>query len=598
MIDFTDSENYGPWNPGIQSRLPTNLWPLMTLLRPENVFTDYKQVKELAAFTGMRPRELVRFRPERLVMHELLIRVSADFQVADGSRYEDLGINTRTIVAKIFNDYLKHNLDSINAAYEDLFQKAENWVQTELSNTLFIENPQRHTQAQGRSLLQRLGIKSESVVEVESKESREEQLLRVISRWQRENESPDSLSQACFRCLHKVTSALYAKHGDLRADQSLLTRLVTDRVMNSYGSEMIGDLIEPFIEQARIAEGYRRLPVQSEPVIMNTKGASASGKSTMRPQQHQLATRLGLNWEDFALISPDIWRKYLLDYDSLGPHYKYAGTLTGDENAIIDRKLDRYMSAKAARGCMSHLLIDRFRFDSFDPDAPSGDGSNLLTRFGHLVYMFFVITPPHATVERAWIRGLKVGRFKAVDDLLDHNVEAFTGMPKLFFTWTSHTNMSVHFEFLDNSVCENELPPTIAFGVNDELNILDIHGMLNIDRYQKININALNSNQVYPNDEAMAVSENLDFLRQCIQRIPRINFIDSHSSCIYAHMRAGCLKWIDPQRFAKAIENDEVRDTFLNIAPQALQTHWSAFKCDVRLKQSDTDTLGEWHRDS
>ena len=593
MTDSTESENFGPWNPGIQSPLPAHLWPLVTLLRPENVFTDIKHIKELAAFTGMRPRELVRFRPERLVVHELLIRVSADFQVADGSRYEDLGINARTIVTKIFNDYLKQNLDSISAAYEELLQKVEHQIHTELSNTLFQKKTTLQIQTKGLSFLERVGFKSTPVAQVEHKESREELLLRTMETWQQESEaSPNPLSQACFRGLHKINSALYAKHGDLRADQELLTRLVTDRVMNIYGSEMIGGLIEPFIEQARVAEGYRRLPVQREPLIMNTKGASASGKSTLRPQQHELATRLGVNWEDFALISPDIWRKYLLDYDSLESHYKYAGTLTGDENAIIDRKLDRYISAKAVSGRMSHLLIDRFRFDSFDPDTPSGDGSNLLTRFGHLVYMFFVITPPHATVERAWTRGLKVGRYKAVDDLLDHNVEAFTGMPKLFFTWTSHTKMRVHFEFLDNSVPENELPPTIAYGVNDELNILDIQGMINIDRYRKININALNPNQVYPNDKTMAASENMDFLSQCVQRISKVNFIDIHSSCIYAHMYEGVIEWIDPQRFAKAIENEEIRSTFLSVAPEVLETDWSSYKHDVHLQRSNLHTLG------
>ncbi len=56
-----------------------------------------------------------------------------------------------------------------------------------------------------------------------------------------------------------------------------------------------------------------------------------------------------------------------------------------------------------------------------------------------LSHMFFVITPPDATVERAWQRGLKFGRYKAVDDLLDHNVEAFTGMPNLSFTWALRT---------------------------------------------------------------------------------------------------------------------------------------------------------------
>src|ERR1019366_9930862 len=94
---------------------------------------------------------------------------------------------------------------------------------------------------------------------------------------------------------------------------------------------------------------------------------------------------------------------------------------------------------------------------------PGGEGwarvgrqvsSKLLTRFGDLVYMFFMITPPELTVERAWKRGLKVGRYKAVEDLLAHNVEAYTGMPELFFTWALIAGKCVHYEFLDNSVAE------------------------------------------------------------------------------------------------------------------------------------------------
>ena len=204
---------------------------------------------------------------------------------------------------------------------------------------------------------------------------------------------------------------------------------------------------------------------------MNTKGASAAGKSTMRPEQKMLARRIGVNWNDFALISPDIWRKQLLDYASLGPHYKYGGACTGDELRIIDQKLDRYMARKAQARGTTHLLIDRFRFDSFAPDSDEA-GSNLLTRFGHTVYLFFMLTPPDAIVERAWQRGLEVGRYKAVDDLLAHNIEAYTGMPELFFTWALRDDKEVHYEFLDNTVPYGERPRTAAFGWNGELNVL------------------------------------------------------------------------------------------------------------------------------
>src|SRR6185295_1451755 len=112
--------------------------------------------------------------------------------------------------------------------------------------------------------------------------------------------------------------------------------------------------------RAASAEGYVLLPWHDRPVVMNTKGASASGKSTLRPRQKKLAADIGLRWSEFALISPDIWRKQLLDYGSLGAAYKYGGAFTGDEVRIIDLKLDRYMARKAERGQMPHLLIDRF----------------------------------------------------------------------------------------------------------------------------------------------------------------------------------------------------------------------------------------------
>lgn len=595
MNSSLDADGFGPWNPGIDSVLPSELLPLVTLLRPENVFTSVDEALELAAFTGLRPRQLVRFRPERLVTHELLIRVSADLLVPDGSRYEDLGINARAMVAKLWQDHVAPHMRPITSAYTDLERRVHDQISDIVLATLLAEDAGSAERFHPRSLLERLGLGSSRTARSTLKESREQRELRCMAQWQRMAEaSTEDLHRACCQTLQKIASALYARHGALRADSSLLIRLATDRVLNNYGSDMIGSMIEPFVERGCAIEGYRRLPAQSDPVVMNTKGASASGKSTLRPLQKQLAARLGLDWNDFALISPDIWRKYLLDYDSLGPHYKYAGTLTGDENTIVDRKLDRYMRAKADRGAMSHLVIDRFRFDSFDPDAPYSDGSNLLTRFGRVLYMFFVITPPDATVERAWDRGLKVGRYKAVDDLLDHNVEAFAGMPKLFFTWAGRTDMAAHFEFLDNSVAQGELPRTIAYGFGGELNIVDVKGMLNIDRYRKIDVNARDPAQVYPRGADWEASANADFLRECARRIPVVNFVSDRSARIYAQLQNGRLEWADAELFARAIEDPETRAAFACLAPDALEGRFRGHKIGVSVDTSALHTLGRW----
>jgi hypothetical protein len=147
------------------------------------------------------------------------------------------------------------------------------------------------------------------------------------------------------------------------------------------------------------------------------------------------------------------------------------------------------MAHKAGCGEMTHLLIDRFRFDSFAPHSDEA-GSNLLTRFGQIVYLFFLVTPPAALVERAWNRGLDVGRYKAVDDTLAHAVEAYSGMPDLFFTWVARRDKRVHFEFLDNTVARGAPPRAAAFGWNDTLNVLDVSCLLDIERFRKVDVDA------------------------------------------------------------------------------------------------------------
>jgi hypothetical protein len=347
-------------------------------------------------------------------------------------------------------------------------------------------------------------------------------------------------------------------------DNELLRELAVTLLCNDFGSEVIGEAILPFVQEAAACEGYRFLPRQEKPIVMNVKGAPASGKSTMRPLQKSLAGKLNLPWVEFALISPDIWRKFLLDYAALGPAYKYAGTLTGHELEIIDKKLDRRMANRAAKGEMPHLLIDRFRFDSFVPNLEEGS-RRLLTRFGDLVYMFFMITPPEMTVERAWTRGLKVGRYKAVEDILAQNVEAYSGMPELFFMWALIGSKRVHYEFLDNSVAEGCPPRTAAFGWNGEMTILDIKSMIDIARFRKINIGAQTAAGVYAKTD-LSPQNNLDFLKRCVRWIPEINFADYETGQVYARLQRGKWAWRDQPRFDKALEDPEANAALLAIA--------------------------------
>jgi len=586
-----ESAEYNAWNPGLESQLPRQYLPLSTIFNGDNVSTSIAQVHELSDYCGLPVQDLVAFRPERLVVHELLIGVTIDLSVPDGTKYANLGENFRAMASTILARYIAPHRDDLIAAYEGVKRAAIAKLEKELCAV--FSSGAKPAAVSGDAKRRRLfgfgKLKERPAAAAESPETRDR---RVAAEWLKKAETAeDPLDASCLHALGTVATAIIGRRGRLYGDHKLLTELAVTLVCNDHGSEVIGAAIQPLLREAAAREGYRLLPPQAHPVVMNVKGASASGKSTMRPLQRALAEKLHLPWSEFALISPDIWRKYLLDYDSLGAAYKYAGTLSGHEVEIIDKKLDLRMAAKAANGKMSHLLIDRFRFDSFAPEGK--ESRRLLTRFGDLVYMFFMITPPEMTVERAWKRGLKFGRYKAVDDLLAHNVEAYEGMPELFFTWALNTGRRVHYEFLDNSVNEGERPRTVAYGWDQELTILDMKAMLDIDRFRKININAHAPAAVYAGDN-LAPDCNVAFVKRCARMIPTINFADYETGRVYARLDRGQWTWRDEAGFARALQNADTRAGLAAVTPKTFDTAQAKPFEQPDTADDKAHTLGAW----
>ncbi|HVO87680.1 MAG TPA: hypothetical protein VMV45_03995, partial [Casimicrobiaceae bacterium] len=551
----TAERAFGPWNPGLESQVPERLMHLCTLCRPENVFTSLATARELRDLTGLPYSEVIAFRPGRLALHELMIRVSADFSVPDGSRVEDLGINFRDMVRTLLADIIEPRTQQIAATYAAVRTQLSKYIDDELDRILPRAPASNQATAPKPSGLRKWFMRAQPSDTAPARMSETE----VIASWSaRAHHEENALIRVACRALARVVGALHVRHGHVWGGRDLVSALVTDVACNELASEEIGRLIAPWLREAAATHHYQLLPRQDHPVVMNTKGASASGKSTIRPMQKRLAGEIGVCWSEFALISPDIWRKQLIDYASLGTAYKYGGALSGDELAIIDGKLDRYMAAKAQRGEMTHLLIDRFRFDSFAADSEEA-GSNLLTRFGQIVYLFFMITPPASLVERAWNRGLEVGRYKAVDDTLAHAVAAYSGMPQLFFTWIERSDKRVHFEFLDNSVSNGERPLTAAFGSNALLNVLDVRRLIEVRRYQRIDVQARAPEELFPDRSELAPEHNTRFLRDCVARFAEVNFADQRSGRIYLRLERGRPVWVDGEALAQAAQEADTR---------------------------------------
>ena len=253
---------YGAWNPGVQSDVPWPLLPLSTIFRPENVFTRLDHVHELSDVAGLSVDDLVVFRPERLVVHELLIRLMADFSVPDGPRQEDLGIEFRRMVHTILTRHIQPHSPEIAAAYDALRRSLEEVIDAELSRALAalsdIGAPRaRRSRAGGLLGFFRRAEKPAAPARAENEWDREE---RIVRDWQAQAQSNDDpLRRAACRAIARVASAVRARHGRMWGDKSLLAPIAVGLACNDHSAEVIGALIEPYIRAAVQADHAARL---------------------------------------------------------------------------------------------------------------------------------------------------------------------------------------------------------------------------------------------------------------------------------------------------------------------------------------------------
>jgi hypothetical protein len=176
---------------------------------------------------------------------------------------------------------------------------------------------------------------------------------------------------------------------------------------------------------------------------------------------------------------------------------------------------------------------------------------------------------------------------------LAHNVEAYTGMPELFFTWALTTGKRVHYEFLDNSVAEGRPPRTVAFGWNGEMTILDVKSMLDIERFRKINIRAQKPEEVYIN-ENLAPECNVDFLKRCARWISIINFADYETGQVYARLKHGKWAWRDEQQFADMLNDPDAKAGLLAVAPNVCDSNGGTAGKRTDMAKDKVHTLGAW----
>ena len=132
-----DEAGCDAWNPGLSSSIPSALQAEVTLFRAESSTVDYRTARELADFCGLKPTALIAFRIERLLIHDLLVRVTSDLSVPDGPNYEDLGISLRSMVHTIYSDYVTPEIEQFKQSFGSARKACEETIRSELNERLF-----------------------------------------------------------------------------------------------------------------------------------------------------------------------------------------------------------------------------------------------------------------------------------------------------------------------------------------------------------------------------------------------------------------------------------------------------------------------------
>ncbi|MEO7208679.1 MAG: hypothetical protein ABI356_14060, partial [Steroidobacteraceae bacterium] len=239
---MTERSEFGPWNPGIESQVPKELRHLATIFRAENVFTSAAAASELRGLTGFNLSELVVFRPQRLALHELLVRITADFEVPDGTRIADLGLNFREIARLLLSRCLEPAMDVIEETYRRTGRDANDIIESALSRLNRNWGPPE-------------------IAEFEK--------LAAAN--------GDAAGAAGYKSLARVLLALFTTQGAAWGTKHLISSMAVGMACNDFGSDCIGQAIAPLLHAAAREQGYKQLPRQEHPVVINTKGPSASG---------------------------------------------------------------------------------------------------------------------------------------------------------------------------------------------------------------------------------------------------------------------------------------------------------------------------------
>jgi ABC-type microcin C transport system permease subunit YejE len=139
----------------------------------------------------------------------------------------------------------------------------------------------------------------------------------------------------------------------------------------------------------------------------------------------------------------------------------------------------------------------------------------------------------------------------------------------------------------------------VAFGDNETFNVLDIKSALDVERYARIDVDAVAAEYLYPDRSLLLAEKNLNFLRRCVQTFHWVNFADQASGRVYLRIERGKPVQVDGAALRAAALQPDTLAVIQSVAPEALQGAVPDLQHADFLEAQDgggPPSLGQWGR--
>jgi hypothetical protein len=139
------------------------------------------------------------------------------------------------------------------------------------------------------------------------------------------------------------------------------------------------------------------------------------------------------------------------------------------------------------------------------------------------------------------------------------------------------------------------LPRTVAFGDNQNFNILDVGSFLDIERYAKVDVNATAPQGLYGRRARLDAASNCGFLRRCVEGFRQINFAEQATGRIYLSVASGKPVAVDRDALARAVADADTLEGLRSVVPDAFSPAMAAIDIPGYLPDAATaETIGQW----